>query len=75
MKFGITLGQSEYMALQVKDGISAHGMHGIKTSFDLLFRDLNIDEALIHNQLQHLLEPIIQNNCNQITSLNVHVII
>ena len=55
------LGQSEYMALQVKDGISAWYARNQDRSFDLLFRDLNIDEALIHNQLQHLLEPIIQN--------------
>ena len=55
------LRQSEYMAQQVKDGISAWYARNQDRSFDLLFRDLNIDEALIQNQLQHLLEPIIQN--------------
>lgn len=55
------LRQSEYMAQQVKDGISAWYARNQDRSFDLLFRDLNIDETLIQNQLQHLLEPIIQN--------------
>lgn len=55
------LRQSEYMAQQMKDGISAWYARNQDRSFDLLFRDLNIDEALIQNQLQHLLEPIIQN--------------
>lgn len=55
------LRQSEYMAQQVKDGISAWYARNQDRNFDLLFHDLNIDEALIQNQLQHLLEPIIQN--------------
>ncbi len=29
-------------------------------TFDQLLRDLNIDEALIQNELQHLLSPVIQ---------------
>ncbi|MFU9044857.1 hypothetical protein ACNAUY_00360 [Acinetobacter tibetensis] len=55
------LRQTEYLEQQVKDGISAWYARNQDRSFDLLFRDLNIDEALIQNQLQHLLEPIIQN--------------
>ena len=55
------LRQTTYLEQQVKDGISAWYARNQDRSFDVLLRDLNIDEALIQNQLQQLLEPIILN--------------
>jgi hypothetical protein len=52
--------QTDYLKQQVHDGIYAWYVRNQERSFDLLLRDLNIEEALIQNELQHLLEPIIQ---------------
>ena len=52
--------QTEYLKQQVHDGIFAWYVRNAERPLDLLLRDLNIDEALIENELQPLLEPIIQ---------------
>lgn len=52
--------QTDYLKQQVHDGVYAWYMRNQQRSFDLLLRDLNIDESLIENQLQHLLNPIVQ---------------
>ncbi|WP_180123704.1 hypothetical protein [Acinetobacter sp. YH12097] len=52
--------QSEYMKQQVHDGIYAWYVRNAERPFDLLLRDLNIDEALIQHELQNLLNPIVQ---------------
>lgn len=54
------LRQTEYLKQQVHDGIYAWYTRNQERSFDLLMRDLNIDEALIQHELQHLLNPVIQ---------------
>lgn len=54
------LRQTEYLKQQVHDGVYAWYSRNQQRSFDLLLRDLNIDEALIQHELQHLLAPIIQ---------------
>ena len=52
--------QSEYMKQQVHDGVYAWYVSNAERPFDLLLRDLNIDEALIQHELQNLLNPIVQ---------------
>lgn len=52
--------QSDYLKQQVHDGVYAWYIRNQEHPFDLLLRDLNIDEALIQNELQGLLNPIIQ---------------
>lgn len=52
--------QSEYLKQQVHDGIYAWYIRNAERPFDLLLRDLNIDEALIQNQLSALLQPVVQ---------------
>lgn len=52
--------QSEYMKQQVHDGVYAWYVRNAERPFDLLLRDLNIDEALIQHELQNLLYPIVQ---------------
>ena len=52
--------QTDYLKQQVHDGIYAWYARNQQRSFDLILRDLNIDEALVENELQHLLTPIIQ---------------
>ena len=52
--------QSDYLKQQVHDGVYAWYIRNQEHPFDLLLRDLNIDEALIQNELQNLLNPIIQ---------------
>ncbi|MDM1756204.1 MULTISPECIES: hypothetical protein [Acinetobacter] len=54
------LRQTEYLQQQVHDGVFAWYVRNAERPVDLLLRDLNIDEALIENQLQALLEPVIQ---------------
>jgi len=54
------LRQTEYLKQQVHNGIYAWYTRNQERSFDLLMRDLNIDEALIQHELQHLLNPVIQ---------------
>ncbi|MCL6233756.1 hypothetical protein M5F03_00970 [Acinetobacter sp. ANC 5579] len=52
--------QAEYMKQQVHDGVYAWYVRNAERPFDLLLRDLNIDEALIQHELQNLLYPIVQ---------------
>lgn len=52
--------QSEYLKQQVHDGVYAWYIRNAERPFDLLLRDLNIDEALIETELQGLLNPVIQ---------------
>ncbi|NNH39689.1 hypothetical protein [Acinetobacter terrae] len=54
------LRQTEYLKQQVHDGVYAWYTRNQQHSFDLLLRDLNIDEALIQHELQQLLAPVIQ---------------
>ncbi|TCB50395.1 hypothetical protein E0H80_08830 [Acinetobacter sp. ANC 4779] len=54
------LRQTEYLKQQVHDGVYAWYSRNQQRSFDLLLRDLNIDEALIQHELQQLLAPVIQ---------------
>jgi hypothetical protein len=53
--------QTEYLKQQVHDGVYAWYVRNQERSFDLLLRDLNIDEALIQHELQHLLASVMQN--------------
>ena len=52
--------QTPYLKQQVHDGVYAWYARNQERSFDLLLRDLNIDEALIENELSHLLSPVLQ---------------
>lgn len=52
--------QTNYLKQQVHDGIYAWYVRNQERSLDLLLRELNIDEALVQNELQNLLAPIIQ---------------
>ncbi|MCT8090474.1 hypothetical protein H0920_13305 [Acinetobacter sp. C_4_1] len=52
--------QTDYLKQQVHDGIYAWYIRNQERPFDLLLRDLNIDEALIQHELQQLLAPIVQ---------------
>ena len=54
------LRQSDYLKQQVLDGVYAWYVRNQARPFDLLLRDLNIDEALVQQQLQQLLNPVIQ---------------
>lgn len=52
--------QTDYLKQQVHDGVYAWYIRNQERPFDLLLRDLNIDEALIQNELQQLLAPVVQ---------------
>ncbi len=52
--------QTEYLKQQVHDGVYAWYVRNQEHNFDVLLRDLNIDEALIQHELQQLLAPVIQ---------------
>ncbi|TCB66772.1 hypothetical protein E0H88_13305 [Acinetobacter sp. ANC 4216] len=52
--------QTDYLKQQVHDGIYAWYIRNQERPFDLLLRDLNIDEALIQHELQQLLAPVVQ---------------
>lgn len=52
--------QSDYLKQQVHDGVYAWYIRNAERPFDLLLRDLNIDESLITHELHGLLNPIIQ---------------
>ena len=56
--------QSDYLKQQVHDGVYAWYARNQERTFDLLLRDLNIDEDLIQNELNdllvHVLEQVIQ---------------
>ena len=54
------LRQSDYLKQQVLDGVYAWYVRNQARPFDLLLHDLNIDEALVQQQLQQLLNPVIQ---------------
>ncbi len=51
---------ADYLKQQVHDGVYAWYARNQERSFDLLLRDININEELIQNQLTELLTPIIQ---------------
>ena len=53
--------QTDYLKKQVHDGVYAWYVRNQERSFDLLLRDLNIDESLVQHELNQLLVPIIQN--------------
>ncbi|NIE97913.1 hypothetical protein F3J02_15745 [Acinetobacter sp. Tr-809] len=52
--------QTPYLKQQVHDGVYAWYARNQERTFDLLLRDLNIDEELIQNQLTDLLSPVLQ---------------
>ncbi|MGC3819864.1 hypothetical protein [Acinetobacter sp. G11] len=52
--------QTDYLQQQVHDGVYGWYIRNQERPFDLLLRDLNIDEALIQHELQQLLAPIVQ---------------
>lgn len=52
--------QTPYLKQQVHDGVYAWYARNQERTFDLLLRDLNIDEALIENELSRLLAPVLQ---------------
>ena len=52
--------QTDYLKQQVHDGVYAWYIRNQERPFDLLLRDLNIDEALIQHELQQLLAPVVQ---------------
>ncbi len=56
--------QSEYLKQQIHDGVHAWYVRNQERNFDLLLRDLNIDESLIQHELQQLLQPVIQTMCS-----------
>lgn len=52
--------QTPYLKQQVHDGVYAWYARNQERTFDLLLRDLNIDEDLIQNELNNLLIPVLQ---------------
>lgn len=52
--------QTPYLKQQVHDGVYAWYARNQERTFDLLLRDLNIDEDLIQNELNNLLTPVLQ---------------
>ena len=59
------LRQTDYLKQQVHDGVYAWYVRNQERSFDLMLRDLNIDEALVQQQLQALLNPVIHSMLSQ----------
>ena len=57
--------QTDYLQQQVHDGIHTWYVRNQEHTFDQLLRDLNIEESLIQNELQHLLSPVIQQMVSQ----------
>lgn len=57
--------QSDYLKQQLHDGVHAWYVRNQEHTFDLLLRDLNIDESLIQQELQQLLNPVIQQMLSQ----------
>lgn len=54
------LRQTDYLKKQVHDGIYAWYVRNQERTFDQILHDINIDEALISNELQAVLEPVIK---------------
>ena len=52
--------QPDYLKQQVHDGIYTWYVRNQERSFDLLLRDLNIDEGLVQHELTKLLVPVLQ---------------
>lgn len=52
--------QSDYLKQQVHDGVYAWYARNQERTFDLLLRDLNIDEDLIQKELNDLLVPVLE---------------
>lgn len=59
------LRQTSYLKQQVHDGVYAWYVRNQERTFDLLLRDLNINEALINQELQTLLTPVLQRLISQ----------
>ncbi len=57
--------QTDYLQQQIQDGVHAWYVRNQEHTFDLLLRDLNIDESLIQHELNALLTPIIQQMISQ----------
>lgn len=57
--------QSDYLKQQLHDGVHAWYVRNQERTFDLLLRDLNINESLIQHELNALLTPIIQQMISQ----------
>lgn len=57
--------QSDYLKQQLHDGVHAWYVRNQEHTFDLLLRDLNIDESLIQHELNELLVPVIQQMISQ----------
>jgi hypothetical protein len=67
--------QTDYLKQQVHDGVYAWYARNQERSFDLLLRDININEELIQNQLTELLTPLFRKWFNPNICVNVHDII
>lgn len=52
--------QTPYLKQQVHDGVYAWYARNQERTFDLLLRDLNIDEGLVENELSQLLSPVLK---------------
>ena len=59
------LRQTDYLKQQIHDGLYAWYVRNQERSFDLLLRDLNINQELIQNELQALLSPLMQHMLSQ----------
>ncbi len=57
--------QTDYLQQQIQDGVHAWYVRNQEHTFDLLLRDLNIDESLIQHELNALLVPMIQQMISQ----------
>lgn len=56
----IYLSQSEYLKNQLHNGVYTWYIRNQQRPFDLLLRDLNIDQSLLEQQLYPLFMPVIQ---------------
>ena len=56
--------QSNYLKQQLHDGLYTWYIRNQHHSFDLLLRDLNIDEALVSKELNELLQPVVAKMVN-----------
>lgn len=54
------LRQTDYLKKQVHDGVYAWYVRNQERNFDQILSDINIDQALVENELQQLLAPVIK---------------
>lgn len=54
------LRQTDYLKKQVHDGVYAWYIRNQERNFDQILSDINIDQALVENELQQLLAPVIK---------------